>query len=242
MKKLNINFQKMMKLKGTSLVLVGTLLASSLTGCSSNDKCDISFKHAHMYVNEDGYVRYIESEKNEVKGCLRSYKYEEIDEEESKLYKFLNSKGLFRIDENLDLVLAQQEANKDFNIYEYSYLFFIKAFPYTGYSWTNDPNRTDLTGEIKECHYVYQAYNIVVDERGKYVLVPSEKVTDLTTVMEDYPYIKIEYYKAVDKDGIEVSYDDDVPEVTVSAPNISGNSCGCDCGCECSNTLRKTNK
>ena len=90
MKKLNINFQKMMKLKGTSLVLVGTLLASSLTGCSSNDKCDISFKHAHMYVNEDGYVRYIESEKNEVKGCLRSYKYEEIDEEESKLYKFLN--------------------------------------------------------------------------------------------------------------------------------------------------------
>ena len=65
-----------------------------------------------------------------------------------------------------------------------------------------------MTGETRECHYVYVAYKIEKDEDGKYVLIPSADVDDLRDVMEEYPYIKKSYSKVVTLDGQEADYED----------------------------------
>jgi len=50
-------------------------------------------------------------------------------------------------------------------------------------------------------------YQLVEDENGKYVIVPSELVDDIREVMNDYTYIKKDYHKIIDmgtKEEIEV--------------------------------------
>ena len=55
---------------------------------------------------------------------------------------------------------------------------------------------------------MYVAYKIEKDEKGKYVLIPSPQVDDITTVMDEYPYINKKYCKIVTLDGKEVDYED----------------------------------
>ena len=79
----------------------------------------------------------------------------------------------------------------------------------TGHSWTTDKNHSSLTGEQRRCHYVYQAYKVEKNEKGKYVLVPSEYVDSLDELNGEYPYIKTTFYKVIDAEyGTDLDYED----------------------------------
>lgn len=222
MNKIKINKKKLNSLRGVALVLV---LATpfSLIGCGKKVECSVNGNHAHMYKNEAGYVRYIENEHLSYEGYARDQQYISIEGEE-ELYKFLNKKNLMRIDDNLEIIKETQEKQDDYMEYRYKYTYmqpiphhmkvgkvtttYFTYMPVIRYSWTSDSNRSSLTGETRMCHYLYGAYKIEKDEQGKYVLVSSPYVDDLTTVMDEYPYIKKDYYKIVTLDGKEVDYED----------------------------------
>ena len=213
MKNLQINIGAFIKRRGTALVLASALAVSCLSGCS-NDKCEIPIRHTHKYVNEEGYIRYIESEKNSIDGYLRSYDNREITDEESSLYKFLNKKGLIRIDENIELLLIQQEVRIPFTAYEYSEVELTSVGKVisltTNYYFTNDPEHENLTGKEVEIHYIYQAYKVEKDYNGKYQLIPSPLVEDILEVMDEYPYVKEEFYIMVDKNNVGIEVSDDL--------------------------------
>lgn len=222
MSNLKINLQKFFSVRGIALILAlsSTL---SLAGCGKKAECDITGDHAHKYTNEDGYTRYVAEEYISYEGYDRSDEYITI-EGEKDLYEFMDKKNLLRIDDNLDLILQTQESNVDYMEYRYKYIFmqpiphimrsgkttftYFTYIPQPRYSWTVDPNRSNLTGEERLCHYVYTAYKIEKDDKGKYVLIPSPDVDDITTVMDEYPYITKKFYKTVNVIGEELDYED----------------------------------
>ena len=222
MKNLNINFEKLENLKGFALALViATPLV--LTGCGKQADCNVSGNHAHMYKSNLGYVRYIEDEHLNYEGYERYDNYISIDGYED-LYKFLKKKDLMRIDDNLDLILDTQENNVDYTEYRYKYTFmqpiphivksgkvtitYFTYIPHIRYSWTSNANHSRLTGETRVCHHTYKAYKVGKNDKGKYVLIESPLVDDLTIVMNEYPYIKKNYTVVVTCDGKEADYED----------------------------------
>ncbi len=217
------NIKKLVSMKGMALVLVAASVSTSLVGCGKKVDCKIDGSHAHLYTNNEGYIRYIDKEYLNYDGYTRNDEYISIEGEED-LYKFLDKKDLMRIDDNIKTIQAIQESNEDYTEYRYKYTY-LQPIPHTmrvgkttttyftyisrtRYSWTSDPNHSKLTGETRLCHYTYVAYKVEKDEKGKYVLIPSENVDDLTTIMEEYPYINKNYIKVVTKDGVEADYED----------------------------------
>lgn len=217
------NLNKIISMKGLALVLVATTCTTSLTGCGKKADCNIDGKHAHLYTNEYGYVRYIDKEYMKYEGYTRSDENISIIGQE-KLYKFFDKKDLLKIEDNINVIVSQQEKNVDYIEYRYSYTWmqpiphtisngkttttFFTYVPHKRYSWTSNPDRSGLTGETRNCHYVYTAYKIEKDEDGKYVLIPSSDVDDIRDVMDEYPYIKEKFYKVVSFDGEELDYED----------------------------------
>ena len=215
---LKLNLKKFLSLSGAVLVLM-----TSMTACGKKADCNVSGSHAHLYKNEKEYVRYIDKEYLTYEGYSRNEEYIDIEGQED-LYKFLDKKDLMRIDDNLDLLLAVQGTNKDYTEYRYRYTYmqpiphtmrvgkttttYFTYIPHTRYSWTSDPNHSRLTGETRLCHHQYVAYKIEKNEKGKYVLIPSPQVDDITTVMDEYPYINKKYCVIVTMDGKEADYED----------------------------------
>lgn len=225
MKNLKLNLKKLVALKGVALVLVLTTATTSLAGCSKKSDCSIDTYHAHKYVDDEGYVRYIDKEYISYEGYDWTDEYVELSENEKDLYKFFDKKNLLKIDDNLDVILSQQEKNCDYIEYRYSYTYmmpiphvmrsgktsitYFTYIPTTHHSWTTDPNHSRLTGEQRVCHHVYTAYKVEKDENGDYVLIPSSEVDDITIVMDEYPYIKKDYCKVINlEDGEVLDYED----------------------------------
>lgn len=217
MKNFNLNLKKMVKLRGVPLALAATVLATSLTGCGKKAECDVEGDHAHLYTNEEGYEAYYNKEYLTYDGYERQEEYIPLTEEEVSLYKFLDKKDLISLDDNLDTILAQQEQNQDYVEYRYSYRKTIrrkvgKVWTHrvvTRYSWTSDPNHENLTGETRLCHYLYQACNVYKDEYGKYVVIPSEEVDDISELVGNYTYVKKVFYKVVNiENNLELDYED----------------------------------
>lgn len=222
MKNLQVNYKKFDSLKGLALTLA-LVTPFMLTGCGKKAECNIEVSHAHKYVNEAGYERYLNREHLKYEGYLRYEDYRVIEGEED-LYKFLEKKDLMRVDDNLDLVKSIQEQQKDYTEYRYKYIYmqpiphtrkigkttttYFTYIPQTRYSWTSDPNHSRLTGETRLCHYVYVGYKVEKNDKGKYVLIPSEYVDDVTSLMDEYPYIKKKFYTVVTVDGKEADYED----------------------------------
>lgn len=220
---IKLNLKKCLSLKGVALVLVLTTATTALTGCGKKADCNISDSHAHLYTNEQGYIRYIDKEYLSYEGYERNEEYITIEGEED-LYRFMDKKNLMRISDNLDVILNTQEQNVDYTEYRYRYTYmqpiphtrkvgkttttYFTYIPVTRYSWTSNPNHSRLTGETRLCHYVYVAYKIEKNEKGKYVLIPSEQVDDIREVMDEYPYISKKYIKVVNINGEEVDYED----------------------------------
>lgn len=234
MRNFHLNIDKMFRLRGVSLVLVATVLATGLAGCGKKADCNVEGSHAHLYTNEDGMERYVAKEYESYEGFERHDESIPLTEEEATLYKFLDKKDLVSLDDNLEFLLAQQEQNKDYVEYRYSYRKRVTRLvgktpmrmTVTRYSWTSNPNHPDLTGETRNCHYVYQGFNVYKDDRGKYVVIPSEEVDDINKLVGEYAYVKVGYYKVINLDNhLEVDYEDgqeesyDAVEQSYSADN-----------------------
>lgn len=220
--KLNVNFEKFMDIRKLALALA-LVTPLTLSGCSKKADCNISVPHAHKYVNEMGFERYINRENIRYDGYDRCEEYKVIEGEED-LYKFLTKKDLLRIDDNLELINSIQESQDDYIEYRYSYTHlqpiphtrkvgkttttYFTYIPRTRYSWTSDPNHSRLTGETRLCHYVYCAYKVGKNDKGKYVLIESPAVEDVTQIKDEYPYIKKKFYYVVTSDGKEADYED----------------------------------
>lgn len=214
-------------MKGTKAlaILLAMITSTTFSGCGKKSECKISENHLHKYVNDNGYVRYIDKEFLKYEGYCWSSDYMLATKDELENRNFENKKNLLRIDENLDKIITQQKANVDYIEYRYSYIYlmpiphtistgktttlYFTYIPMTNYSWTNDPNHSNLTGEERLCHIMYQAYKIETNEKGKKVLIPSKYVDDLQEVMDEYPYIKEKYSKVfVPELNCEADYED----------------------------------
>lgn len=200
-------------------------MPATITGCAKTVECDVNGTHAHLYTNDDGYVRYLEDEHEKVKGFDRTDTYIELTKEEENFYKFLQKFDLMSISDNLETLIEEQLANQDYQEYRYSYPImtpiphivsngkttytYFTYVPGTAHTWTDDPNHGNLTGTERTVHFVYQAYKITVDAKGNYQLEASEYVDDLRDIMEEYPYIKLEHAKKVNLyNDEELDYED----------------------------------
>lgn len=225
MKNLKLNLTKMIKLRGVPFALAATLIATGLTGCGKKAECSVSGNHAHLYTNSQGFERYIDKEYLSYEGYDRQEDYITLTSEDEKLSKFEDKHNLLKIEDNIEAIASIQEQNHDYIEYRYAYTYlmpiphttrvgkvtttYFTYIPTTHHSWTSDPEHSRLTGEQRRCHHVYQAYNVVIDDKGKYVLVPSEEVDDIFALNGEYTYIKEKFYKVIDAEyGYELDYED----------------------------------
>ncbi len=222
--KIKFNINGLIGKRGVALALA-VISATTLSGCGKKADCDISSNHLHKYVNTEGYIRYIDKEYLKYEGYEWTSDYVEATKEDIETRELMDKKDLLRIDENLETIQNMQQANSDFLEYRYSYIFLqpiphmfsngkttytmFTYIPVTHYSWTSDSEHSNLTGEKRLCHYMYRAYKIEIDEKGKEVLIPSDYIDDITKVMDEYPYIKKDYYKIFNAElNCEADYED----------------------------------
>lgn len=225
MNNFNLNVRKNLALRGVSLVLAGSLLTCTLSGCSKKVDCDINERHVHAYVNDEGFTKYLEKENESYYGYNRRDDYIDITKEDSEFFKYLNKEYLLRIEDNQEQIGIIESNNEDFIEYRYRYTYmmaiphtvsngkststYFTYVPMTGYSWTTNKDHSRLTGEQRRCHYVYRAYKIEKDEKGKYALIPSEYVDSIEDLNGEYPYIKETFFKVIDAEyGNDLDYED----------------------------------
>lgn len=98
---------KNLKINAMRSVLAFMLVSIPVTACGKVVDCDVEGTHAHVYTNDDGYVKFIEDEHETVKGFTRTDVSIELTKEDQELYEFLNSKGLLSINDNLDILIDE---------------------------------------------------------------------------------------------------------------------------------------
>lgn len=176
--------------------------------------CEIKEAHLHKYV-KNGFVRYFPKEKLYYRGYEWTDEIRPIDYENGELTKFELKHGLIRMSDNYEYLRKQHAINKDFIEYEYEYeeefttyiivgsgkneIMIPQYHTRTCYDWTKNPNHSNLTGEYRIGHYMYEAYkiegkddkNFNYNKRG--ILVKSPKVDDIMTLKDEYEYIKENY-------------------------------------------------
>lgn len=215
----NTELKKLYLLRSKALMLSLVSSACILCGCAKKVDCDIEEYHSHVYVNDEGYKRDIVSEKEKVSGYYRTDEYDIV--ENAVLANSINKNKLLKIDDNLDIITKNQNNNVDFIEYRYRYTTLIPIFYHIGkvthvsfvpaihHSWTTNKDDSRLTGETRICHYVYQACKPVLTDKGKYKLVYSDYVDDLTTIKDEYPFIEQKYYKVISlENNEEADYED----------------------------------
>lgn len=229
MRNLKLNLEKMIKVRGLPLVLAATVMATGLTGCGKKAECNVSGNHAHLYTNEDNFIRYIDKEYLSYESYERQDDYITLNKEEKELRSFEDKKDLLRIDENIEAIESYEAQNHDYIEYRYAYTYlmpiphyihtgktstmYFTYIPTTHYSWTSNADHGRLTGEQRRCHHVYQAYNVVKDEKGKYVLVPSDYVDSISDLNGEYTYIKKNFCKVIDAEyGYDLDYEDGIED------------------------------
>lgn len=210
------------------LVSLSLALITALSGCEKKADCDVDGNHVHLYISEVGFKRYLNKEYLSYENYERQDDYILVEKDELALKAIEDKYDVFLIKDNLEFIKNLQIPNEDFWEYRYEYVVY-KPTPreiYAGmgkityyideavrqHSWTTNPNHRRLTGQTRVCHCMYQAYKIEYDEDGNPVLIPSPLVDDLTTVMDEFPYIKEKFIIIFDKThGIEADYEN-VPE------------------------------
>lgn len=224
MKKINVNWKELIERRGLPLVLAATM-SVSLAGCGKKAECDIPEDHAHLYVSEEGFSRYLEKEYLEYEGYTRCDDYISINKDDEEFLKFLDKKDLIKIDDNIATIDKIESNNHDYIEYRYAYTYLMPIphyhstgktsyvtytyMPVTHHSWTTNANHSRLTGEQRRCHHVYQACNVVRDEKGKFVIVPSDYVDSISDLNGEYAYIKEKFCKVIDAEhGYDLDYED----------------------------------
>lgn len=238
----NLN-KKIGKLIVTIVIIFGLSLSAItlFSGCQKTADCDISDSHAHYYVNDDNFGRYIMSEKVSVSGLNRTEEYISVNKEDKELLEFLNKNGLFKISDNKEAIQNATLEHNDFTEYRYQYYYYINTVVpqkvgnhtyyntiktlFIGHSWSKDPNHSGLTGEVRECRYGYYGYKIVKNDNGKYEAVKSGYVDRIEDLPDGYDYIKADFYDIVNakNKNEKFGYEDGPMEYKESIPIESYN-------------------
>ena len=201
-------------LKRRLISLLLTLNVLFMAGCAKKVDCNVQGDHMHIYTSEDGLKRYVKGEREYNTENDRTYyrteEYEVLDDQnEIDLYTFISKKGLIKIEDNLETLKKITSNLKDYYIFEY---YTINTSTYTTteshfdydikkthekrtkeYSWSTNPDRSNVTGKYSIVTHVYYGYNIVKNGRGKYTLVKSNGVNDFNLLIEmGYKYISTE--------------------------------------------------
>ena len=202
------------KLNIKNIVISGLLVASlSLSGCASNENCDITEEHAHIYKSTKSFDRYIISEKEHINNFEKTESYMITTEPVKELLKFEQENKLFKIylnEEKINEIIKTQEPYTEYR-YKYSYFLPIPHvrkignattinytyIPKTGYSWTRETEGYDYTGETRTVKYLYHAYKVAHDENKNPVLIRSKDVENFEDLPGDFTYIKKDFYKVV---------------------------------------------
>ena len=172
--------------------------------------CNIEEPHAHKYINDKGFTRYISGEKKRTWGYERCEDYIYLPEKDQELLEFLNRKGLLRIVDNETKIKRDQSRLMGYYEYQYEYEEMHQTPIYSGsgkdqtvtyittwtteYDWTRDITHDDLTGYRRWCYYLYTSYKVSKNEKGKYVLEKNSESKDIISTKDEYPYIKEDYY------------------------------------------------
>lgn len=64
--------------------LLGSVTLLTTSACAKVVDCDINGKHSHNYINEEGYIWELESEREFVESFYRTDDYRSITEEDNK--------------------------------------------------------------------------------------------------------------------------------------------------------------
>ena len=200
------------------------MIASTFTGCA-RVSCDVKNDHAHKYVNDKSQVVYFDSERKEKKDFKRTDDYIVLSDDEEKLLKTQIKKDLYKIEDNGKYIESQKKDYQDGKEYRYYYAYAKRhahhhrigkvtttTFSYTyhiGYSWTKNKNHENLTGEVRDVHYMFEGQNIIKNDKGKYMVTEEVYYDSLEKLIYNCDYIKDNFYKPVDPvTKKDLSYED----------------------------------
>lgn len=106
------------KLGAISLLL---MMLQSTTSCSKQMECDIKEKHAHKRISTNGYISYYPGEDEYINGYQWTTDTILINERQEKMLRFIGERGYINIFDNVDSLKLLMEANKPYQVYEYTY-------------------------------------------------------------------------------------------------------------------------
>ena len=209
--------------------LAGILSAATVfttSACAKIVQCDIEGKHSHTYVTEDGYEKEVESEKEKIGSFYRTEEYKEITVQEGKELKKASKSKLIRIDDNIEKLLELESSLYDYMQYRYSETVMKSYYEIGGngkgkisyryvteYHYTNDSERSGLTGDTRVVTHMFIGYKVTTNEQGKVTIIESEPMKSIEELI-DAGYTHVKYgkiYYGLNKDTNElIEYEDEM--------------------------------
>lgn len=210
--------------KETKQIIAGVLGAATVfttSACAKKVDCNIDETHSHTYVNEEGYVWEVKSEREFIGNFYRTDDYKNVTKEDDDRLRMIYFYDLIRIDDNLDKLLELELSLYDYKQYEYSYterqLFMVGKTAasrlVTYYDYTNDKDAENLTGNERTVTHKFIGYKLVSDEKGRLDMVKSEPMDTIEALLEEgYEYVKCDrLYASYDRDTNEfIKYEDEM--------------------------------
>ena len=193
--------------------LLGSVTLLTTSACAKVVDCDINGKHSHNYINEEGYIWELESEREFVESFYRTDDYRSITEEDNKRLREIYMYDLLRISDNLDKLLQLESSLYDYKQYEYSYterqLFMVGKTAasrlVTYYDYTNDKEAEDLTGNERIVTHKFIGYKFIKNDKGNLEMIKSVPM-DTIEELVDAGYEYVRYHK------LYISYDRETNE------------------------------
>ncbi len=210
--------------KETKQLIVGLLGAATVfttSACAKVVDCDINEKHSHNYINEEGYIWELESEREFVESFYRTDDYRSITEEDNKRLREIYMYDLLRISDNLDKLLQLESSLYDYKQYEYSYterqLFMVGKTAasrlVTYYDYTNDKEAEDLTGNERIVTHKFIGYKFIKNDKGKLEMIKSDPMDTIEELVDaGYEYVRYnKIYASYDRETNKlIGYEDEM--------------------------------
>lgn len=210
--------------KETKQLIAGLLGAAAVfttSACAKVVDCDINGKHSHNYINEEGYIWELESEREFVESFYRTDDYRSITEEDNKRLREIYMYDLLRISDNLDKLLQLESSLYDYKQYEYSYterqLFMVGKTAasrlVTYYDYTNDKEAEDLTGNERIVTHKFIGYKFIKNEKGKLEMIKSDPMDTIEELVDaGYEYVRYnKIYASYDRETNKlIGYEDEM--------------------------------
>lgn len=204
-------------------ILTLTTILSVFSGCGKKVECNINEEHAHIYVNEEGYVRDIESEREQIGDFRRTEDYSPITETDSKKLSYAFERDLLPIESNIEKLTELESKVYDYTEYEYEETYFspiyINDIMYVNYitesKYSKDPGVGNKTGNERTVSHKFIGYNVIIDEKETPRLIKSEPMDSIEDLINNgYTYVsENKIYYGYNKETKEfIDYNDEMGE------------------------------